>query len=95
MKTAHTPGPWTANQNWLQVPSDDGKHIRPIGNVESEANAAFIVRAVNNFEPMMKALQWAASSTHHPACTSLHKSYICNCAVGAASAALAAARGDN
>ena len=61
-------------------------------------NAAFIVKACNHFEEMLKALQHASMSEHHPACKahgerSGFPERYCTCHVQKAKAVLAKIEG--
>ena len=45
----------------------------------------------NVIQIMLKALEWAAGSEHHPACSCKHNGVTCNCHVAAAKNAIAEA----
>jgi hypothetical protein len=72
--SAHTPTPWTA------LPDENGNETYIVGDrdqavadcmmgygVADDANAAFIVKAVNNHDALVKALDWIVSNpnAHH------------------------------
>jgi len=79
-KTERTPGPWKVSIldyrtiTGKPYQNKDGEWVTPAVAVvtertgETHHNAAFIVKACNHFEEMLKALQHASMSEHHPAC---------------------------
>ncbi len=72
METKHTPTPWAFFKKTIQ--GADHSHVGMVtefGEVPPEVNAAFIVRAVNNHEALVGALQ-----THHDWCVKNQEGYF-------------------
>lgn len=72
-KQAHAAGPWHTGTlhahggPYVAIVGQNRREIATLGqrNAESEANASFIVRAVNSFDAMREALEDARSLILH------------------------------
>ena len=68
MTQTPTPGPWTFDGQEIWAPGDKAVNIAKMIGKQSlhAANAAFIIRACNNFEAMLGLLKHLIHEADHP-----------------------------